>query len=147
MTVPLLLFCDDTSGNTTKKWNKFVIWNVILAGATSYTQHTFCSYHLGLPQSEKNKLENIHFVACSNRVDAMTMAEPLVENLLQLENGIEVYDAFLEQNVIVVAPVMFIMADNPMSSDLCNHMGSTARKFCRMCLVSLNISHMPVELV
>lgn len=99
-------------------------------------------FDIGLPQFEKNKLENIHFVACSNRVDAMTLAEPLVENLLQLENGIEVYDAFLEQKVIVVAPVMFIMADNPMSSDLCNHMGSTARKFCRMCLVSLNaISH------
>lgn len=30
--VPLLLFCDDTSGNTSKKWNKFIEWNMTVAG-------------------------------------------------------------------------------------------------------------------
>ena len=45
------------------------------------------------------------------------------------------FDAMLNQEVFVVAPVMYIMADNPMSSELCNHQGNTARKFCRMCLV------------
>ena len=45
------------------------------------------------------------------------------------------YDALLQQQVLVVAPVMLIIADNPMSSELCNHQGNTARKFCRICLV------------
>ena len=76
-------------------------------------------------------------------LDALTLAEPLVENLLQLERGVQMYDAMLEQIVVVMAPVMFVMADNPMSSELCNHQGSSARKFCRMCLVlSHQIMHM-----
>lgn len=65
----------------------------------------------------------------------MTLAEDLVENLLELESGIVMFDAMLGQQVLVVAPVMFVMADNPMSSELCNHQGSTARMFCRMCMV------------
>ena len=42
------------------------------------------------------------------------------------------FDTQLKQLVLVVAPVMLIVADNPMSSDLYNHIGSTARKYCRM---------------
>lgn len=76
-----------------------------------------------------------HFLGCFNKVGALILAEPLVDNLLQLEKGIEMYDAYLKQNVLVVAPVMFIMADNPMSSELSNHQGSMARKFCRICSV------------
>ncbi len=68
-------------------------------------------------------------------LDALTLAEPLVENLLQLEGGVTMYDALLEQVILVTAPVMFIMADNPMSSDMCNHRGSSAKLFCRMCMV------------
>ncbi len=45
------------------------------------------------------------------------------------------YDALLKQQVLVVAPVILIIADNPMSSELCNHQGSSARRFCRICLV------------
>ena len=93
------------------------------------------SFLQGLPQSERNKLENIHFLGCSNKVHALAIAEALVENIMKLENGVQMYDAYLKQNVMVVAPVLFIMSDNPMSSELCNHQGSMARKFCRMCLV------------
>lgn len=32
MTIPLVLFCDDTSGNKSKKWNKFIEWDLIIAG-------------------------------------------------------------------------------------------------------------------
>ena len=40
-----------------------------------------------------------------------------------LENeGIEVYDAFRQKNVLVVAPLMCIIADNPMASQLLNHL-------------------------
>lgn len=90
---------------------------------------------LGLPQSEKTRLENIHFLCCSNMLDALTLAEPIVENLLQLERGVQMYDAMLDQTVLVIAPLMLVLADNPMSSDLCNHRGSAAIKYCRMCLV------------
>ncbi|SMN01867.1 hypothetical protein SPONN_136 [uncultured Candidatus Thioglobus sp.] len=51
------------------------------------------------------------------------------------------YDAREKQQILVVAPVMLIMADNPMSSDLCNHQGSSARKFCRFCLVHTQLAY------
>lgn len=44
--------------------------------------------HAGLPQKERTKLENIHFLCCSNRVDALELVEPLVDDLLELEEGI-----------------------------------------------------------
>ena len=33
-TIPLILFCDDTSGNQSKKWNKFIEWDLIIAGVS-----------------------------------------------------------------------------------------------------------------
>ena len=53
---PILLYTDDTSGNLTKKWNKFDVWCLLLGG---------------LPRSENAKHENIHFLACFNSVSGM----------------------------------------------------------------------------
>ena len=64
------------------------------------------------------------------------MAEALVDDLLKLEEGIPMYDASVQETVLVVAPVMLVIADNQMASELCNHQGSSARRYCRMCMVS-----------
>lgn len=96
---------------------------------------------LGLPLSEKTRLENIHFLCCSNMLDALTLADPLVESLLRLKEGVNMYDALLQQTVVVVAPVLFVMADNPTSSDLCSHQGHSTRKYCRICLVMTLLHH------
>ncbi len=77
----------------------------------------------------------MHFISCSNKADTLILAEPIVNNLLELEKGLRMYDAVLGQMVLVVAPVLLIIADNPMASELCSHQGSSANKYCRMCLV------------
>ena len=45
-----------------------------------------------------------------------------------------------------MAPVLCVLADNARASELINHMGSSARQFCRMCNVhqysSLSIQSM-----
>lgn len=64
------------------------------------------------------------------------MAESIVEELKRLESGVRMFDAKLMCEVLVLAPVMFIIGDNPMLSELCNHQGSTAKRFCRICMVS-----------
>lgn len=51
--VPLILYSDDTSGNKSKRWNKFDSWCLKLAG---------------LPNYENQKLENIHHICSSNKV-------------------------------------------------------------------------------
>ena len=119
---PIILYSDDFSGNRSKKWNKFDAWCMTLAG---------------LPMTEARKFHNIHFISCSNVLSAMDMAEPLVDNLLALENGIKVFDAHTGTNVFVVAPVLCCLCDNVRAAELLNHLGSKATRLCRICMVRL----------
>lgn len=63
------------------------------------------------------------------------MAVPLVEELIKLENGVIVYDALLQRDIILMAPLLAILSDNPRHSELLNHSGGSAKIFCRMCMV------------
>ncbi|RXW18687.1 hypothetical protein EST38_g7167 [Candolleomyces aberdarensis] len=49
MAFPIWLYCDDTSGNLSKKWN---------------THNSFLFTPAGLPQSEAQKEYNVHFLSC-----------------------------------------------------------------------------------
>lgn len=68
-------------------------------------------------------------------MSALDMSEALVEELLQLERGVILYDSYLNRNIFVIAPVICILADNARASELTNHLGATANKFCRKCMV------------
>lgn len=118
--VPIVLYSDDTSGNRSKKWNSFDVWAMMLAG---------------LSREENAKLHNIHFIAASNEVKALAMMEHIKNDLLKLEEGVVMLDAAMNRNVLVVAPVLCILADNARSSELSSHCGSTANKYCRICEV------------
>ena len=119
--LPVILYTDDTSGNKSKQWNKFDSWCVKLAG---------------LPKKENSKLHNIHFVCCSNKVSVMDMSAPLASELQELEaTGVDAYDAALQETVLVVAPVMCAICDNPRHSEIMNHLGPSAIKYCRICMV------------
>ena len=120
--LPIILFTDDTSGNKSKQWNKFDSWCLKIAG---------------LPNEENAKLPNIHMICWSNNCSVLEMAKPLAEDLFKLETeGVLTYDAALETEVIVVAPVLCILCDNPRHSEIMNHAGASANMYCRMCMVS-----------
>ena len=128
--VPLVLFSDDTSGNKSKKWHKFDSWSIIVAG---------------LPRHENSKIPNLHlhFCCCSDVVSAMDMSEAIATELSKLENdGVEAFDAHLKEFVIVVSPLLCIVADNPRASEILNHLGGSARRYCRMCMVSTTVQLM-----
>ena len=92
--VPLILFCDDTSSNRSKKWHKFDCWYLLLAG---------------LPRHENSKVSNIHFVCCLDKVTPLEMSEQIVSELNVLETtGIEVYDASACTTALVIAPFILI---------------------------------------
>ena len=121
--LPLVLFSDDTSGNRSKKWHKFDSWSVTLAG---------------LSRHENSKISNLHLCCCSDVVSAMEMSEAIANDLKHLENeGAEAYDVHLQQMVIIVSPLMCLVADNPRASEVLSHLGGAARKYCRMCTVSI----------
>lgn len=120
--VPLILFSDDTSGNRSKKWHKFESWFVSLAG---------------LPRHLNARLENIHFVSCSDSVSPLDLSGPIAQELATLETeGALVFDAYFQEVVLVIAPLIIIVCDNPRASDLVNHLGSKALKYCRICMAS-----------
>ena len=119
--LPLVLFTDDTSGNRSKQWNKFDSWCLKLAG---------------LPVKENSKLYSIHLITCSNKCNVIAMSQPVVNELLKLElEGITAYDAFLGAEVLVIAPVLCILGDNPRHSEIMSHSGTSAELHCRKCMV------------
>ena len=93
--VPLILFSDDTSGNKSKKWHKFECWYLSLAG---------------LPRHQNARLDNIHFVSCSDSVSALDLSFPIAKELTKLEcEGMVAFDALYQEEVLVVAPLMCIV--------------------------------------
>ena len=90
----------------------------------------------GMPKEENAKPENIHYVCCSNSTNAVEMIPALVDDLLNLERGVEVYDGHLERYILLISPAICLLADNPRASELMNHLGTSANKYCRMCMVS-----------
>ena len=64
--LPIWLYCDDTSGNVSKKWNKHNSLLFTLAG---------------LPRSAVHLMYNIHYLATSNIAAPLEMMESLVEQL------------------------------------------------------------------
>ena len=66
----------------------------------------------------------------------MDMSEAIVPELIHLEKeGIEAYDILQRQAVLVVATLMCCLADNPRASEMLNHLGGSARRYCLMCMV------------
>ena len=67
------------------------------------------------------------------------MADGFIDDLVKLETeGVVTNDAHLRTDVLVISPVITVMADNPRASEILSHMGSTANKFCRMCMVKIH---------
>ena len=60
-----------------------------------------------------------HQLCCSDYVAPLDLSSPIAEQLTALEQeGVEVYDAFLQQMVLVMAPLICIVCDNPRASEL-----------------------------
>ena len=119
--LPLVLFADDTSSNRSKKWHKFISWYLRFPG---------------LPSPAHSKVDNVHFICCSDQLNALELAKPIAYGLLVLKTqGIEVFDAFHNQLVLFVAPLICIVDDNPMASELLYHLHGAANKYCRLCEV------------
>lgn len=63
---PIDLYCDDTSGNRSKKWNE---------------HNSFLFKLAGLPQSEACREYNVHFLATSNLARPLEMLDSVVDEI------------------------------------------------------------------
>ncbi|KAI0309567.1 hypothetical protein OF83DRAFT_1296195 [Amylostereum chailletii] len=113
------LYCDDTSGNRSKKWNE---------------HNSFLTTLAGLPQEHVQNAYNVHFLCTSNIASPLEMLDGVVEDIeLVQENGIFVYDCLYREMVLVITGVLALLGDNPMQSEFSCHVGLRGKFFCQCC--------------
>ncbi|KAL0097661.1 hypothetical protein J3Q64DRAFT_1694071 [Phycomyces blakesleeanus] len=118
---PINMYSDDTSGNDSKQYNVY---------------YSFLIYFAVMTLEEQNKWENTLFVCtCNHVLNAVDMLRPLVDNLVTLQKGIQMYSDDLGKHVLVVAPLLLFMGDNPCQSQLAMHKKTASRRFCRKYLI------------
>jgi hypothetical protein len=66
LALPLWLYCDDTSGNTSKKWNE---------------HNSFLFTLAGLPREHAAKEYNVHFLCTSNLAPPLEMMDGVVSQI------------------------------------------------------------------
>ncbi|KZT18999.1 hypothetical protein NEOLEDRAFT_1048020, partial [Neolentinus lepideus HHB14362 ss-1] len=121
---PIWLYCDDTSGNQSKKWNK---------------HNSFLFTAAGLPRRFVHREFNIHFLATSNIAPPLEMLDGIVDQLKDCqESGIWAFDCVLKEWVVIIPSVLAMLGDNPMQSEMACHIGLMGKLFCRVCWVSGN---------
>eukprot|EP00731_Ephydatia_muelleri_P003526 Em0001g3526a len=91
-----------------------------------------------------NKFDSYCIRLAGLSAPVMEMAVPLVHELQSLEEGILMFDALFNTNVIVIAPVISFLCDNPRAAEICNHRGSSTHKFCRICMADVRSDHICV---
>ncbi|KAI9356421.1 hypothetical protein BD770DRAFT_390206 [Pilaira anomala] len=117
---PIVIWSDDTSGNKSKQYNVF---------------DSYLMYLAAMPLEKRTRRENAMFLCTSDKnLQAVNMLGPIVEDLKQLEEGIEVYSYDHNDYVLLVAPLLMLMADNPRHSQLAMHKGTSSKAPCRKCL-------------
>jgi hypothetical protein len=67
--MPITLYCDDTSGNQSKRWNKHISFFFTLSGLAPYLT---------------NQQFHCHYLTTSNVAGAMELATPIVGELISV---------------------------------------------------------------
>ncbi|KAI0739725.1 hypothetical protein C8Q80DRAFT_1112112, partial [Daedaleopsis nitida] len=113
------LYCDDTSGNVSKKWNKHNSILLVLGG---------------LPREHSQQLFNVYFLSTSNLASPLEMMEEVSRVLRHGRDvGIEVWDCASRSDTLVIPWVLAFQGNNPMASEFSSHIGMTGRCICRVC--------------
>lgn len=135
LSFPIWMYCDDTSGNTSKKWNK---------------HNSFLFTAAGLPREESSKEYNIHFLSTSNIAPPLEMLDGIADQITSVvitrllspcsptysdaqEHGIWAWDCVTKSKVLLIPCVLALLGDNPMQSEFACHIGLRGKFFCRIC--------------
>ncbi|KAJ6574068.1 hypothetical protein B0H19DRAFT_1208170 [Mycena capillaripes] len=118
---PIWLYCDDTSGNLSKKWNE---------------HNSFLFTPAGLPREQAQKKYNIHFLCTSNIAPPLEMLDGVLDQLESgQKDGIWAWESRFNELVLVIPSVLALLGDNPMQSEFACHIGLRGKYFCRACWV------------
>ncbi|OAV86099.1 hypothetical protein PTTG_30083 [Puccinia triticina 1-1 BBBD Race 1] len=102
--MPITLYCDDTSGNQSKRWNKHISFFFTLSG---------------LPPEMTNQQYNCHYLTTSNVAGAMELAVPIVADLRHLATeGVVGWDCSIMQEVLITSTLLCFLGDSPMHAEI-----------------------------
>ncbi|KAJ3867820.1 hypothetical protein EV359DRAFT_33661 [Lentinula novae-zelandiae] len=119
LTFAMWLYCDDTSGNVSKKWNK---------------HNSFLFTAAGLPHEHVHKESNVQFLCTSNLAPPLEMLDGITTQLERgQKEGFWVWDVQKEAMVLTIPAVLAMLGDNPMQSEFSCHVGLVGKYFCRCC--------------
>ncbi|TEB26579.1 hypothetical protein FA13DRAFT_1888971, partial [Coprinellus micaceus] len=118
---PVWLYCDDTSGNKSKKWNK---------------HNSFLFTPAGLPHDQAHLEYHVHFICTSNVAPPLEMLDGISEQINKGQSeGIWAWDCEADEAALLIPSVLAVLGDNPMQSELACHIGLHGKYFCRCCFV------------
>ncbi len=80
LTLPLVIFSDETSGNRSKKWNQLETYSMFLAA---------------LLRKEISKFSNIHFISASNLVDSVELEKEITNDLKGIRQTARVFSYYI----------------------------------------------------
>ncbi|KAI0258168.1 hypothetical protein BC834DRAFT_836247, partial [Gloeopeniophorella convolvens] len=116
---PIWLYCDNVSGNQSKKWNK---------------HNSFLFSPAGLPRAHLQQEYNVHFLCTSNLAPPLEMMDGVVQQFeAAWDTGIWAWDCVHQDHVLVIPFVTALLGDNPMQSEFACHVGQGGKFFCRIC--------------
>ncbi|KAI5992866.1 hypothetical protein EDC04DRAFT_2613469 [Pisolithus marmoratus] len=101
------LYCDNTSGNTSKKWNK---------------HNSFLFTAARLPHVMVHKESSIHFLATSNIAPPLEMLDGIVDQLEYAQmHGVWAWDIEAREMALVIPAILVMLGNNLMQSELACH--------------------------
>ncbi|EFP84302.2 uncharacterized protein PGTG_10680, partial [Puccinia graminis f. sp. tritici CRL 75-36-700-3] len=119
---PINLYCNDTSGNVSKQWNKHISYYFTLSG---------------LPPVNSRQEFNCHFLCTSNTASALEMGQIIVPEMNKISSeGFDAYDVSLSEEVLVMTSVFSFLGDSPMHAEVTSTpVPSAALNPCRFCVL------------
>ncbi|KAI6147785.1 hypothetical protein BKA82DRAFT_140319, partial [Pisolithus tinctorius] len=121
LTVPLIVFMDDVSGNVSKQWNKHhVIYMSNASMSRDMLEKEFC----------------VRFVSSSPHAAPLELMRGVKESIQKAaSDGVITWDAKYHEEVMLIPYNLFLAGDNPMQAEECSHGGLKCNYFCRTCRV------------
>ncbi|KIO08465.1 hypothetical protein M404DRAFT_134486, partial [Pisolithus tinctorius Marx 270] len=121
LTVPLIVFMDDVSGNISKQWNK---------------HHVVYMSNASMPREMLEKEFCVRFVSSSPHAPPLELIGGVRKSIEKAaDDGIIAWDCKLRQEVMLIPYKLFLAGDNPMQAEECSHGGLKCNYFCRTCKV------------
>ncbi|KAG1720472.1 hypothetical protein EDB19DRAFT_1917940 [Suillus lakei] len=121
LSIPLIVFMDNVSGNISKHWNK---------------HHIVYMSNAAMPHEMLEKEFCIRFVSSSPHTAPLELMQAVTQSIQKAaDDGVIAWDCKYHEEVMLIPHSIFTAGNNPMQADECSHGGLRCNFFCWTCKV------------